>query len=42
MPNIKSAIKRVKIINTKTAQNNMIKTSIKTATKKFNNKTVKQ
>ena len=37
MPNIKSAIKRVKIINTKTAQNNMIKTSIKTATKKFEN-----
>ena len=37
MPNIKSAIKRVKIINTKTAQNNMIKTGVKTATKKFEN-----
>ena len=33
MPNIKSAIKRVNIIETKTAQNNMIKTAYKTAVK---------
>lgn len=35
MPNIKSAIKRVSVIKTKTAQNNMIKTAYKTAVKKF-------
>ena len=35
MPNIKSAIKRTKIIETKTLQNNMIKSSYKTAVKKF-------
>ena len=35
MPNIKSAIKRVSVIETKTAQNNMIKTAYKTAVKKF-------
>lgn len=35
MPNIKSAIKRVKTIEKKTAQNNMIKTGVKTAVRKF-------
>ena len=35
MPNIKSAKKRVKIIEKKTLENNMIKTSYKTAVKKF-------
>lgn len=35
MPNIKSAIKRVSVIKTKTAQNNMIKTAYKTAVKSF-------
>lgn len=35
MPNIKSAIKRTKIIEKKTMQNNMIKSSYKTAVKKF-------
>ena len=35
MPNIKSAEKRVRIIEKKTAQNNMIKTGVKTAIKKF-------
>ena len=35
MPNIKSAIKRVKVIETKTARNNMIKTGYKSAIKKF-------
>ena len=35
MPNIKSAIKRTKIIEKKTLQNNMIKSSYKTAVKKF-------
>ena len=35
MPNIKSAIKRVKTIEKKTLENNMIKTSVKTAIKKF-------
>ena len=34
MPNIKSAIKRVSVIEKKTAQNNMIKTGYKTAVKK--------
>lgn len=35
MPNIKSAEKRVKIIEKKTLRNNMIKSSYKTAIKKF-------
>ena len=35
MPNIKSAIKRVNVIEKKTAQNNMIKSAYKTAIKKF-------
>ena len=35
MPNIKSAKKRVKIIDKKTARNNMIKTGYKSAVKKF-------
>lgn len=35
MPNIKSAIKRTKIIEKKTLQNNMIKSGYKTAIKKF-------
>lgn len=35
MPNIKSAIKRVSIIEKKTMRNNMIKTGYRTAVKKF-------
>ena len=35
MPNIKSAKKRVKIIEKKTLTNNMIKTAYKSAVKKF-------
>ena len=35
MPNIKSAIKRVKTIETKSKQNAMIKTAYKTAVKNF-------
>ncbi len=35
MPNIKSAIKRVSVIEKKTARNNMIKSGCKTAVKKF-------
>ncbi|MBO5142569.1 MAG: 30S ribosomal protein S20 [Clostridia bacterium] len=35
MPNIKSAIKRVKTIETKTNENAMIKTAYKTAIKNF-------
>ena len=35
MPNIKSAIKRTKIIEKKTLQNNMVKSNYKTAVKKF-------
>ena len=35
MPNIKSAIKRTKVIEKKTARNNMIKSEYKTAVKKF-------
>ncbi len=35
MPNIKSAIKRVDIIEKKTLRNNMIKSEYKTACKKF-------
>ncbi len=37
MPNIKSAKKRVRIIEKKTLQNNMIKSTYKTAVKKFEN-----
>jgi len=36
MPNIKSAKKRVKVIETKTLQNKMIKSALKTDIKKFN------
>lgn len=35
MPNIKSAIKRVNVIEKKTLRNNMIKSEYKTAVKKF-------
>lgn len=35
MPNIKSAMKRVKVAQTKTLQNRMIKSGLKTAIKKF-------
>ena len=35
MPNIKSAIKRVEVIEKKTLKNNMIKSEYKTAVKKF-------
>ena len=35
MPNIKSAIKRVNVIKTKTLQNNMVKSAYKTAVKTF-------
>lgn len=35
MPNIKSAIKRVNVIEKKTLQNNMIKSEYKSAVKKF-------
>ena len=35
MPNIKSAKKRVKVIKTKTLQNQMLKSSLKTIIKKF-------
>ena len=35
MPNIKSAIKRVSITQKKTLRNNMIKSSYKTAVRKF-------
>ncbi|MBQ2967323.1 MAG: 30S ribosomal protein S20 [Clostridia bacterium] len=35
MPNIKSAKKRVKVIATKTLQNQMVKTNLKTTIKKF-------
>ena len=35
MPNIKSAKKRVKVIQTKTLQNQMFKSQLKTAIKKF-------
>ena len=37
MPNIKSAKKRVKIIEKKTLRNNMIKSEYKTVIKKFEN-----
>ena len=35
MPNIKSAIKRVDVIEKKTLQNNMVKSAYKTAVKTF-------
>lgn len=35
MPNIKSAIKRVSVIEKKTARNNMIKSGYKSAVRKF-------
>ena len=35
MPNIKSAIKRVGVIEKKTLQNNMVKSAYKTAIKTF-------
>ena len=35
MPNIKSAIKRVSVIEKKTSRNNMIKSGYKTAVKNF-------
>lgn len=35
MPNIKSAIKRVSVIEKKTLQNNMVKSEYKTAIKRF-------
>lgn len=35
MPNIKSAVKRVSVIEKKTLQNNMIKSGYRTAVKKF-------
>ena len=35
MPNIKSAIKRVSVIEKKTLQNNMVKSEYKTAVRKF-------
>lgn len=35
MPNIKSAIKRVKVSETKALRNRMIKSKVKTALKKF-------
>jgi len=35
MPNIKSAIKRVSVIEKKTLRNNMIKSEYRTAVKKF-------
>ena len=35
MPNIKSAIKRVSVIDKKTLRNNMIKSGYKSAVKKF-------
>ena len=38
MPNIKSAIKRVNVIEKKTARNNMIKSGYKSAVKKFQQK----
>ena len=35
MPNIKSAMKRVKVIETKTLQNQMVKSALKTVLKKY-------
>jgi len=46
MPNIKSAIKRVSVIEKKTLRNNMIKSEYKTAIKRFeealNNKNIEE
>ena len=36
MPNIKSAIKRVSVIEKKTLRNNMVKSEFKTAIRRFN------
>ena len=36
MPNIKSAKKRVKVISTKTLQNKMFKSQLRTVVKKYN------
>ncbi len=36
MPNIKSAMKRVKTIKTKTSENSMVKSAYKTAIRNFN------
>ena len=36
MPNIKSAKKRVKVIQTKTLQNQMVKSQLRTVIRKFN------
>ncbi|MGE4283435.1 MAG: 30S ribosomal protein S20 [Clostridia bacterium] len=40
MPNIKSAEKRVKVIKVKTLRNQIIKTSLKSSIKKFDNSVV--
>lgn len=40
MPNIKSAIKRVKVIETKTKENAIVRTSYKTACKNFEKEVV--
>ncbi|HCS75046.1 MAG TPA: 30S ribosomal protein S20 [Clostridiales bacterium] len=40
MPNIKSAIKRVKVSQTKTLRNKMVKSELKTAVKNFENSLV--
>ena len=40
MPNIKSAVKRVKVIKTKTLRNQMIKSAFKTYIKKFESSVV--
>ncbi|MBZ4644692.1 MAG: small subunit ribosomal protein [Petroclostridium sp.] len=40
MPNIKSAMKRVKVIKVKTLRNQMIKSALKTYIKKFENSVV--
>lgn len=37
MPNIKSAIKRVSVIEKKTLRNNMVKSEYRTAVRKFEN-----
>ncbi|NMD38992.1 MAG: 30S ribosomal protein S20 [Christensenellaceae bacterium] len=37
MPNIKSAIKRVKVTEKKTLQNKIVKTKVKNAVKRFEN-----
>ncbi|MDD2503512.1 MAG: 30S ribosomal protein S20, partial [Clostridia bacterium] len=40
LPNIKSAIKRVKVSQTKTLRNKMVKSELKTAVKNFENSLV--